>query len=346
MKRITLCCLLFIQFAVPLSASGPKDDWIVPQRANADASFRGITVVNENEAWVSGSGGVVVRTVDGGKTWSGVSVPNSGQLDFRDIEVLQQGVVVLMSAGPGEQSRIFRSSDHGDSWTTILINHDAAGFFNALSFSDFQNGILIGDPVDGHLDIYRTRDGGATWRREQGPRLQKGEYGFAASGSSVASMAPDYVWVATGGSVARVFRRSGPAQPWTSVETLLAHGKESSGIFSIAFRDPLHGVIVGGDYRNPDVDDGNVARTADGGVNWTLAGPRGMMPHKACVRHITKQTWMTVGRTGVAISRDDGASWKHVSSRSYYTFDTNAETSSGWMAGSDGRIARFTLPAE
>lgn len=325
------------------NASG-QVDWIVPQETDVDASLRGIAVVDEDEAWVSGSDGVVLHTTDRGSKWSMVSIPNAGDLDFRDVAALRNGVVLLLSAGPGDRSRVFRSTDGGKSWTTPLVNRDAAGFFNAFTFADSQNGILVGDPIDEHMDVYRTRDGGVSWRRERGPHLEQGEYGFAASGTSVAAYGSSHLWIATGGAIARVFRSENSGTTWAPCHTPVAQGNESSGIFSVAFRDPRHGVIVGGDYKNPDADGGNVARTADGGQTWTLAGPRGEIPHKACVRHLAESSWLTVGRTGIAVSHDDGASWQHVSRESFYTFDVHAESRTGWMAGSDGRVARFAWP--
>lgn len=339
-----LACLLLMHSVSALCAFGQEVEWIVPQQTNVDSSFRGLAVVSDVEAWASGTNGVVIHTVDAGATWMKVEVPDTGELDFRDVAVLQNGVVLLMSAGLGQQSKIFRSSDGGRSWAVTLQNQDSAGFFDAVTFLDAQQGILVGDPIEGHLDVYRTSDGGAIWVREQGPTLQEGEYLFAASGTNVASASADHLWIATGGSVARVFRSSGSERKWTAVRTPVAQGSESSGVFSIAFRDPLHGVIVGGDYKNPAVDDGNVAYTADGGITWSLSESVGKIPHRACVRNVAGKNWISVGRTGVAVSRDDGASWKLVSTKSFYTFDVNTKTRTGWMAGSDGKVARFTWP--
>ena len=95
-----------------------------------------------------------------------------------------------------------------------------------------------------------------------------------------------------------------------------------------------------------DAVDGNVARTIDGGKTWSLATPRGRIPHKSCVRSLSGTSWMATGRTGVAVSHDDGITWDHVSSQSYYTFDVDVKTQSGWLAGSDGRVARFVVPKE
>ena len=53
---------------------------------------------------------------------------------------------------------------------------------------DGRHAVLYGDPVGGRLDIYLTSDGGETWKplpERQRPKLEEGEYGFAASGSGI-----------------------------------------------------------------------------------------------------------------------------------------------------------------
>lgn len=318
------------------------------QRHGLEESFRGIAVRSASEAWVSGTGGTVLRTTDAGQSWQDVEVGHDKQLDFRDIALPKPGVVVLMSAGLGEQSRIFRSTDNGTSWDTVLLNPDAKGFFNAITFSDAEHGVLVGDPIEGRIDLYKTSDAGETWQRGQGPIVADGEYCFAASGTNIAAVGQDQLWLATGGARARVFFSADGGLNWETRETPMLQGNESSGIFSIAFRSARHGVIVGGDYKNPDVDGGpagrrNVAWTSDGGVTWVSTQQEGRFPHKACTRHLAGKVWLAVGRTGVAITRDDGATWDHCSKESFYTCDVVPGASTGWMAGKDGRIARFTL---
>jgi len=79
------------------------------------------------------------------------------------------------------------------------------------------------------------------------------------------------IWFATGGKAARVFHSPDRGQTWQVFNTPIVHGPDSAGIFSISFRDPLHGVIAGGDYKHPDQDGPNLAFTNDGGQTWTLS---------------------------------------------------------------------------
>ena len=71
--------------------------------------LRGISAVDANIAWASGREGTVLRTLDGGKTWTNVSVPDAKALDFRDIEGFDANTAVVLSIGPGDASRVYRT---------------------------------------------------------------------------------------------------------------------------------------------------------------------------------------------------------------------------------------------
>ena len=332
---LVLACL-WTQADVPIVISKPTNI--------ADASFRGIAVRSDSEAWVGGSNGTLMRTTDGGESWEPIAIPDREGLDFRDIELPARHVVVVMAAGPGEKSRVYRSTDSGVTWKVVLQNTNAKGFFNAIAFWDETAGILVGDPIAGRVDIYRTSDGGATWTRlplANRPRLSEGEYGFAASGTNLTTEGRANAFIATGGSRARLLVTANRGEFWKSMTTPITSGLKSTGIFSVAFRDHQHGVIVGGDYKQPKVDNGNVARIGTAETNFTLVQQRPGIGHKACVRHLTGQKWLAAGRTGVIYTDTDGHRWSKISNESFYTFD--ADENGGWLAGVDGRVARFKI---
>ena len=49
---------------------------LVTLDSRVESSFRGLSVVNQKVVWVSGTGGTVLRTIDGGKNRENISVPN------------------------------------------------------------------------------------------------------------------------------------------------------------------------------------------------------------------------------------------------------------------------------
>src|SRR4029077_12832200 len=85
------------------------------------ASLRGLSVVSEKVVWASGTGGTVLRTVDGGKNWSAMIVPGAEKLDFRGIRAFDDKTAVILSSGKAEdgQARIYRTTDAGKTWKQV-----------------------------------------------------------------------------------------------------------------------------------------------------------------------------------------------------------------------------------
>ena len=123
--------------------------------------------MSDSVAWASGNQATCVRTIDGGKTWQRLVVPDSEGLDFRDVHAFDDKSACLLSIGPGELSRIYRTDDGGTQRgpRDTQESRSLKGFLDAISFWNFQRGMALGDPVDGRYVILRTIDGGRTWSK-------------------------------------------------------------------------------------------------------------------------------------------------------------------------------------
>jgi photosystem II stability/assembly factor-like uncharacterized protein len=245
------------------------------QKSNTTENLRGIALLSNRVAWASGTHGTYLRASDLRKnSWQVAQVPGAENLDFRDVEAFSADKAYLLAAGPGDQSRIYKTIDGGHNWTLQFTNKDPKGFFDCMAFWDGDHGIAVGDPVNGKFVLIRTEDGGKNWNPISPnalPAAAEGEGAFAASGTCITVEGKNNVWFVTGGKVARVFRSMDNGKSWSVADTPSAHGNESSGIFSIAFRDAMHGVIAGGDYKQPKQDGPNLAFTDDGGLTWKLS---------------------------------------------------------------------------
>jgi photosystem II stability/assembly factor-like uncharacterized protein len=311
------------------------------QTIATQADFRGLCVVSPSIAWVSGTKGVYGRTTDGGKTWSTGTVPGAQNLDFRDVEAFGDKVAYLLSAGPGDASRIYKTTDGGKSWILQFQNADPAAFFDAIAFWDENNGLALGDPINGQFQLIATTDGGAHWKPLAAnvlPPALAGEGAFAASGTCLITHGENDAWFATGGArTARVFHTKDRGRNWDVRETPIAASSASAGIFSVAFRDKLSGMIVGGDYRKPTETGATAATTTDGGKTWTLLDKR--LPFRSAVAW-AKDRWIAVGPSGSHVSLDHGVTWNRLDGESYNCVALTS-TGEGWAAGPKGRIARI-----
>ena len=314
-----------------------RETWKI-QNSGSTAGLRGVHAVGDGVVWVSGTAGTVLRSQDGGSHWHSCMTPPGGEKsDFRGVWAWDALHAFALSSGPGELSRLYRTGDGCHSWQRVLTNPDLSGFWDGLLFINQQYGLIYGDPTmsaartaEGHL--LETHDGGSTWTKVNLPA----ESFFAASNSSMATNGGD-IWAGTGG--ARVLHREQDGE-WESVATPLASGNDSSGVFSVAFRDRQHGVAVGGDYRKPDETAGSAVYTSDGGSHWSAAGepPHGF--RSAVAWEPTQHAWITAGTNGSDISHDDGKTWQWLDSGNWNAL------SLPWVVGPKGRIGKLgTLPA-
>jgi len=317
------------------------------QASGVTASFRGFSAASNGAAWAGGSGGTVLRTVDGGVHWEPKPVPGAESLDFRDVHGVDASIAYAMSAGPAEQgqARIYKTIDGGRSWVLQWSDTTKGVFLDGMAFWDATHGLAFSDPVDGKLVILRTDDG-VRWERVDPagiPPVLPGEASFAASGTSIAVQGKSNAWIATGGGrEARVFRTTDGGRSWRVSGAGIPAGP-SAGFFGVAFADAQHGIAVAGDYRIPRSNGDVTMITADGGASWRRASAwpsQGITGGVVAVRGARKPIFAAVGAYGTAFSSDFGATWTHGDTLTLYAIDF-ASPRAGWAVGPRGRIVAF-----
>jgi photosystem II stability/assembly factor-like uncharacterized protein len=295
------------------------------QESHSSADLRGIHAVSSMVAWASGTNGTILRTTDGGATWQKCAVPPEGdKLDFRGIWAWDANNAMAMSAGPGDLSRIYKTTDGCQHWTEEMKNTDKDGFWDALVFQaqdygllgDLKTGVLIGDPVKGRFETNVMVLGRGWFIDTDSCVARPSEAAFAASNSSVVVFGSRRYILGTGGKggprvlLSPLLGHGAPAKDCIEASVPLASGSDSTGVFSLAFRDLKHGVAVGGDYKKPNDPTGTAARTSDGGRHWAIAA---RMPHgyrSAVAFNIEAAQWIAVGTNGSDLSFDDGQTWR------------------------------------
>lgn len=314
----------------------------VKQTVNTTAAFRGLSVVNEKVIWASGTGGTVIRTIDGGADWQVISVPDASKLDFRDIEAFDANTAYILSIGDGESSRIYKTTDGGATWNLQFKNTNAKAFFDAIACWDKSNCIAMSDPVEGHYLLISTSDGGATWKPIDGkaPPAVDGEAAFAASGTCLIAQGKSNAFLVSGGNAAHVFRSTDRGKTWTSADTPIVKGTAGSGIFSIAMADDKYGVIVGGNYEKPAETASSLAFSRDGGKTWTAAS--GLSGYRSGVAFVDAETIIAAGTNGSDISLDGGKNWNKLDEGNYNSVQAKGN-GAVWAVGPRGMVAKMNM---
>lgn len=303
------------------------------QDSGVDVRLRGISALDANIAWASGQKGTVLRTVDGGAHWQAMHVAGAEALDFRDIEAFSPEVAVVLSIGPGEASRVYRTDDGGTSWVLALQNKDPRGFFDCMAFEG-ERGWMLGDPVDGRYQVFTTDNGGRDWRQlANGPKADADEAAFAASGTCI-SRVHGALAIASGGARARIHILRDGQKQWQALDTGMARRKPEAGVFSVV-PSTKGWFAVGGDYRG-EAKPGNAAIGNDKTVTRIFA-PRGYRSGAACVGD--KLPCIATGPSGTDLW--DGKRWHALGDAGFDAIDLHGKI--GWLSGDAGRIARIVI---
>jgi photosystem II stability/assembly factor-like uncharacterized protein len=342
----------------PATPDAPRSPWVM-QESGTTAGLRGIYSADGKVAWASGTGGTVLKTVDGGEHWTKCAVPNGAAddaaLDFRGVQAWDANTAIVMASGPGENSRLYKTDDGCATWKNQTKADNKRSFWDAIVFQhgdygyaigDAHTGILIGDPIDGKFETEVMLLGRGWFIDSAGCQANQGEAAFAASNSSIFVFGSRRYVLGTGGTSGAyvlisplVFNTDG-SEPCRRVKVPIAAATASAGIFSISFRDLHHGVAVGGDYQKPTASNDTVASTTDTGLHWKSAAkpPHGYRSSVAWNEEL--EAWITVGTNGSDISRDDGKTWQPLDDGKWNAL------SLPFVVGPNGRIARLSLQAK
>ncbi|UBU10164.1 WD40/YVTN/BNR-like repeat-containing protein [Nonomuraea gerenzanensis] len=333
--------------AAQAAAGTPRLGWELKE-TGVTARLRGLSPVSRHVVWASGSGGTVLRTVDGGRTWQNVSPPDTATLQFRDIEAFDANRAVALSIGAGTDSRVYRTEDGGRTWAETFRNDEPQAFYDCMAFFDRRHGLAMSDPVNGRFRILATQDGGRSWQvlpPDGMPEALPGEAGFAASGQClVAAPGGRDAWLASGGAErARVFHSRDRGHTWTVADTPILAGDPARGVFGLAFRDRHRGIAVGGDYRPEQQSPSAGAVSRDGGASWQPSST----PPPA---YRSGVTWLphfpfaavAVGPSGSDVTYSGGRVWESFDGGSFDTVACTRDRSC-WAAGEQGRVARLTV---
>jgi len=364
MSKPSLLVILIAAFAFatvslaqePSRIHQPK---LTPQNSGTTQGLIAVSPVNPRVVWASGRGGTFVVTTDGGRNWKAGVVPGAEALQFRDVQGFSEKVAYLQSIGDNPTDfRIYKTVDGGANWTMQFQNQTPGAFYDCFAFWTPKRGISHSDSVDGVFPDLRTTDG-TTWQDISGnmPPALPGEFSFASSGTCVATQGARNAWITTGGATtARILATRDAGGTWNAYDTPLV-SSPSAGGFTVAFRDPWHGIVGGGDLDPADPNNARTATSDDGGQTWTLtnappvtgaifglsyvgrAGGHDLHSHDDGGRAVV----ITANDGGAAWTPDEGNTWFTLPDVTGYWAVAFASPEAGWLVGTDGRILKISF---
>ena len=336
---INTICLFCLLVAFPASNLA-QEVKILTKGTNS--SLRGLSVVDENIVWSSGSNGKVARTSDGGISFQWFIIQGYEQRDFRDIHAFDSITAVIIAIDT--PAVILKTKDGGRSWYKVFEDNRPGMFLDAMHFED-KYGVVIGDPIDGRPFIAKTSDYGEAWQvqylQNDCQQTINGEAFFAASGSNIqlikktGTFFPLYV---SGGIQSRLFFQG-------ECFTLpLQSGKNYTGANGLIYSSRVKkGVIVGGDFSDVKRTDSAIVifelnKTLN--IGQPLSIPAG---YKSGVAFLGKEDIVTCGTTGVDKWTAKNNEWTNLSNHSFHAVQSAPNHKTLYLCGSKGYIAKIII---
>jgi photosystem II stability/assembly factor-like uncharacterized protein len=272
--------------ALAVGAANVPAQWVL-QNSNTTSDLRGIHSVDGKVAWASGTSGTVLQTVDGGANWQTCAIPPGAEkLDFRGVQAFDAKTAIVMSSGPGDLSRLYKTTDGCATWKLVFTNPDKDGFWDAVvaredkayskdiceAGSSVVIGTILGDPVVNKANQWDTTKAlsfylasfevGTTCTNDKlSPSASAifslpGEGAFAASNSVLEWLSPISIdWMAVGTRLIQYdVGFSEPShykvESFCDIGVPVSRRSASAGVFSLAIRpgsvEPYKPVKIGG----------------------------------------------------------------------------------------------------
>jgi len=343
MKKFLLSSVVVFSLVL-ISTSDIFSQW-VPQTSGITTRLRFIKAVDDNTVWACGNSGVVLKTTDGGTTWTPTTPTDVNSTNYT-VEAFDATTAwVTGTVGGSADFSIWKTTDGGTTWVSQYNN--PTGFGDAVRFFDANNGVCFADPdpyPSTHWEILTTSDGGTNWTRVPDGNYPPADSVNQEAGTAISmELVGNTVWFTSYNNLAgtsdHVYKSTDKGLTWT----VSSFPAISGGSNFVAFTDQNNGVVM--------CLDNTTAATTDGGVTWTTSSISG-----AGFRNVTSvpgfpNAYVAVGSLGISyFSTDNGANWAPLTTGTtvnLYTVDASANFA--WAAGNSGTILKLdgtVLPVE
>lgn len=175
MRTLPFFFLFAFGFEVTFAQAFTSGSWTI-QTTGVAAPLNAVSAVSGNTCWLAGDMGKIIRTVDGGNTWTLV---NSGIIGTQSISAFEGVSEDTAFAGTTatDSTHIYRTSDGGTSWSKVFSQYGGSIF--GIKMYSSGKGIALGNPVGSLWTVLKTTDEGQSWLRipSEPPQIGGGNRG-------------------------------------------------------------------------------------------------------------------------------------------------------------------------
>jgi len=280
-------------------------------------SDHNILYAGSGEACLRGNisyGDGVYKSTDAGLTWTNVGLKDSRHIGAVIIDPRNPDIVLVAALGhawgPNAERGVFRTADGGKTWQKVLYKDENTGAIDVVF--DPRNSSIVyaamyqvrrqpwvftsGGPGSG---LYKSTDGGLTWKQLQGHGLPEGNLGRI--GISVSGADSNRVYALIEANKGGLFRSEDAGATWTLVNDDERY-RQRAWYFTHVFADPKNADTV---Y----VLNTGAFRSADGGKTFELLPAPHGDHHGLWIDPTNPQRIMNSNDGGVTISVDGGKTW-------------------------------------
>ena len=307
----------------------------------SQASFRALKV-RGRQIWASGTQGTVAHSQNAGKTWTFQQIPGAEKLDFRDLAIINDKEILLMSAGPSDEGKavIFQTMDAGRKWNEIFKKNEPGYFFDCLHWdSENKQAWLLSDPINQKLTLFSYRNNSfQELDASNTPTLQAKEAFFAASGSSMMQAKDQLTFVGGGADSIKIYTYDIHKNTWKTTNPGIVSG-EAKGYFSIGAKNKNEFWAVGGDYRKLNELSVPIITTIDGGKQWNVLAntPKFYMEKVIWANPY----WIVSGPSQSAVYHEQRRQWKSLGNSTYHNIIQVGDAI--WGIGTKGQLGYIGL---
>jgi photosystem II stability/assembly factor-like uncharacterized protein len=261
---------------------------------------------------VGGNG--VYKSIDAGKTWKFVGLADTHAIGRLLVDPKNPDIAFVAALGhpfaDNEERGIFRTRDGGKTWEKVLYKDAKSGGID-LSFDPTNSNIIFaalwqaertpwsldsGGPGSG---LYKSIDGGTTWKQLKGHGLPEGILGRI--GVTVSGGNPNRVWAIIEAEKGGIYRSDDAGDSW-HLMTDDHRFRQRAWYYSHIFADPKSADTV---Y----ILNTGVYRSTDGGKTFTtIHAPHGDN-HALWIDPDNPKHLINGNDGGATISVDGGESW-------------------------------------